>query len=128
MFEMRLSKKQAEWVIHMDEIQKAMEEEIEHLQKFALGLAEYIGGIRSDIALITGTRIPDFPIVPESDDEFMKEVLKRMNGLSKPYGLEDSGASASCAAAQGRVLFREHRPAGRGQTLALRTPGVVLGT
>ena len=94
MFVMRLSQEQAEWVVHMDEIKKAMEEEIEYLQEVALQLAEYIGNLRSILA-ITGAKIPEFP-VPE-DNEFMQEIFRSMNGLSleKPYELEDIGGASA---------------------------------
>jgi hypothetical protein len=82
MFEMRLTKEQADWVVHMDEIQENVEKEINDLQRLALRLAEHIGGVRSDIGFLTER--PIFAMIPEydADDAFTKKLVQRLNGLS----------------------------------------------
>jgi hypothetical protein len=79
LFEMRLTKDQAEWVIHMDEIKEGVEQEINELQRLALQLANYIGGVRSDIELLTGKSALPFP-EDDRDDDFMAQIVQRMNG------------------------------------------------
>lgn len=82
MFEMRLTKEQADWVVHMDEIKENVEKEINDLQRLTLRLAEHIGGVRSDIGFLTER--PISVMIPECDvdDAFTKQLVHRLNGLT----------------------------------------------
>lgn len=79
LFEMRLTKEQAEWVIYMEEIQEDIRQEINDLQRLSLNLANYIGDTRSDIALLTGKALIPFQEDNKHDD-FMIQLVKRLNG------------------------------------------------